>query len=325
MIIQFVIHAILFATIMIPFNQNFLFIPSNVNLITYGPWYSIFMYMVVVFMVLMVFFFVINIKRVGWRDSILLILMQVVPPFCYYFVLQEAPILLSLQAIFLLTSYILIYQGRIWNLSENEKLVVVQKNQLSDMRLRLVQSQVKPHFLYNTLSNIAYYCKKDPNIAHKLTLDFSNYLRANIDSLDSSNLIEFSKELEHTKTYLEIEKIRFEDRVNVEYNIEYDDFKVPSLILQPIVENAVKHGVCKKEEGGTIKIYTKKDADQIIITVEDNGVGFDTSVDISDGRSHVGISSAKNRLEQMCSGHMSIESTINKGTVVRMYIPVETN
>ena len=127
---------------------------------------------------------------------------------------------------------------------------------LREQRLSLMLSQIQPHFLYNTLNTITALCRVNPKLAEETTIKFSGYLRENMYSMGENYTNPFSKELDHTNIYLDIEKLRFGDRVKVEYDIKSDDFNMPTLTLQPIVENAVKHGICSKLEGGTIKIST---------------------------------------------------------------------
>ena len=146
--------------------------------------------------------------------------------------------------------------------------------------------------------------------------EFAGYLRGNIDSLSESEPIPFERELKHVQCYLAIEKKRFGDRVNVQYDIQETDFKIPALTLQPLVENAVKYGLCKKSGGGTVTIRTEKKAGMIYITIEDDGIGFDKERVQNDGKVHVGIANVRERLKSMCSGTLQIESKAGKGTMV---------
>lgn len=194
---------------------------------------------------------------------------------------------------------------------------------LREQRVSLMLSQIQPHFLYNTLNTITALCRANPKLAEETTIKFSGYLRENMYSMGENDTNPFSKELEHTNIYLDIEKLRFGDRVKVEYDIKSDDFNMPTLTLQPIVENAVKHGICKKLEGGTIKISTEKKGRDNIITIEDNGIGFEIDKALNDGRPHVGIHNVKERLKSMVRAEMEIISFIGLGTTVRIIIPGE--
>ena len=194
---------------------------------------------------------------------------------------------------------------------------------LREQRLSLMLSQIQPHFLYNTLNTITALCRVNPKLAEETTIKFSGYLRENMYSMGENDTNPFSKELDHTNIYLDIERLRFGDRVKVEYDIKSDDFNMPTLTLQPIVENAVKHGICSKLEGGTIKISTEKKGRDHIITIEDNGTGFEIDKALNDGRPHVGIHNVKERLKSMVRAEMEIISFIGIGTTVRIIIPGE--
>lgn len=192
-------------------------------------------------------------------------------------------------------------------ISEQNRILVEQQAQI-------MISQIQPHFLYNTLTAIYQLCDVDTKQAQKMIRDFSVYLRANMDGIQSKELIPFEKELEHTKTYLEIELLRFSDILKVEYNIEVTDFKIPALSLQPLVENAVKYGVRSRDEGGTVTISTKRDGDKIYISVHDDGMGFDVNEKKDDGRSHTGIENTRKRLKIMMDADLLIDSQRGVGT-----------
>ncbi len=195
--------------------------------------------------------------------------------------------------------------------------------EISEMNMTLMLSQIQPHFLYNALNTIKYLIKKDPKTAEMAIVKFSNYLRANMDSLTQKEPIAFEKELEHVENYVSIESLRFGERLNVEYDINYKEFSVPPLTVQPIVENAIKHGVNQKAEGGTVKISTYKNEQGAVIIVEDNGVGFDVNKKPTDNRSHVGINNIIIRLKEILNADVSINSVINEGTKIIITIPKE--
>jgi len=209
------------------------------------------------------------------------------------------------------------------NMVRAEELVAEEANQraeLTDMKTKMMLSQIKPHFIYNTLTTIAYFCSEDPKKAEDLTNRFTEYLRNNIDSLSEKKTFSFAKELDAIKNYLEIEKYRFEDRVQVVYDIQAEDFDVPVLSIQPIVENAVKHGICKRKEGGTIWISSKEDETGYIITVKNDGVGFNMEAIKNDGQEHVGLKNVTSRIESM-GGTFLVQSKPNVGTTVTIHFP----
>ena len=192
---------------------------------------------------------------------------------------------------------------------------------LQESQISIMLSQIQPHFLYNTLNSIYQLCETNPMRARALVNSFSEYLRNNLSSLEEPGLIPFATELSQVNTYLDIEKVRFEDTLDIEYDIKCVDFSLPVLTVQPIVENAVKHGTSKKRGGGTLKISTDEDNEAYIITVSDTGCGFDPTKPRDDGKRHVGIENVRQRLSNMCDGTLKIESTVGVGTLATITIP----
>lgn len=188
-----------------------------------------------------------------------------------------------------------------------------QRQQQTEMSVSLMLSQIQPHFLYNALDSIYYLCENDPELAKKAVAEFSQYLRVNLGSVKQKEPIPFEKELQHTETYLKLEKMSMEDKLDYEFRCEVKDFMIPVLTLQPLVENAVKHGISERAEGGRVTIGTKRDGADVVITVEDNGVGFDVSAP-DDGQTHIGIENVRRRLMMQCGGTLSITGTPGEGT-----------
>ena len=201
------------------------------------------------------------------------------------------------------------------------KQIAEMEKELTESRMAIMLSQIQPHFLYNALNTIRYLCVTDPKLAGKTVESFAKYLRANMDSLKQTTPIPFLQELDHLKNYLSIETLRFED-VHIEYDLKSLDFKLPPLTIQPIVENAIKHGVTQKDEGGTVWIKTWSDERRHYIEIKDNGAGFDITAKKQDGRTHIGIANTKERLAAMCGGSMAVESRIDEGTTVSIMLPV---
>lgn len=214
----------------------------------------------------------------------------------------------------LLVVYSTIHKSTVRELKSTE-------DKLEEARLNLMFSQIRPHFMYNSLTAIAQLCTIDPKRAQRATIDFSNYLRGNLDSVNYTQPIPFSQELKHLKTYLSLEILRFDDKLNVEYDIETEEFLVPVLSVQPLVENAVKHGICKKNDIGTVKVSAKETEDAYIVEVKDDGVGFDPNEPLDDGKSHIGVSSVRSRIESMMGGKLEIESEVGVGTRSVLTIP----
>lgn len=204
------------------------------------------------------------------------------------------------------------------------EVIEKQEKNLVEYQTKIALSQMQPHFIYNVLTTISGLCEMENALeARDVVNRFSDYFRVNLDSLGKDKFIPFEKELEHIKTYLWLEKVRFEDSLNVEYEIDHIDFMVPSLAIQPIIENAVKHGIQQKDEPGTVKIITYETPLDNVIVVEDDGVGFNVNEKPNDGRDHVGLSNVKERLKLLCNGVVTIQSEIGKGTVVTIKIPKE--
>lgn len=220
-----------------------------------------------------------------------------------------------LMALFVFMLYVSIDLHKGLMLERQEKEIVEAKTQI-------MLSQMQPHFIYNVLTTISGMCEmQNATQARDVVNSFADYLRINLDSLGKDKTISFEKELEHVKTYLWLEKIRFEDSLNIVYEIDTTDFYVPSLSVQPMVENAVKHGILQKEDPGTVCIRTYETNEDYIIIIEDDGVGFDVNRIQNDSRTHVGIENVCKRLEVICGGSCEIHSEIGKGTVVTMHIP----
>lgn len=213
----------------------------------------------------------------------------------------------------------LVQQGA--ELARKDAQMATINAKLTEKRTQIMLSQIQPHFLYNTLSAISFLCIKDPMKAKEVTDNFADYLRTNLNSLQNDHLVPFTQELEHTRVYLAIEQVRFGEDLSIEYDIQYSDFLVPSLSVQPLVENAVRHGVCGKEDGGKVTIRSQKAGGKILITVTDDGVGFDTNAKPQDGRSHLGLENVKQRLELLCGGALIVDSAPGYGTVVTITLP----
>ena len=202
---------------------------------------------------------------------------------------------------------------------ETEKIVL--NAQLTESRVSTMMSQIRPHFIYNTLGSIEQLCNVDPAQAGELVHNFAKYLRGNFGELDNPKPILMSQEMEHVHHYISIENVRFPD-MTFSFEMNSNDFHIPALTIQPIVENAIKHGLMKLQKGGTIRVVSYETDAYYGVTVEDDGVGFDTDV-LLDERKHVGIRNIRGRLKAMVNGSLEIESTQGVGTKVLITIPKE--
>ena len=202
---------------------------------------------------------------------------------------------------------------------ETEKIVL--NAELTESRISTMMSQIRPHFIYNTLGSIEQLCIIDPPKAGELVHNFAKYLRGNFGELDNPKPILMSQEMEHVRHYISIENVRFPD-MTFSFEMNSDDFHIPALTIQPIVENAIKHGLMKLSKGGTIRVVSYETESHYCVSVEDDGVGFDTDV-LLDERKHVGIRNIRGRLKAMVNGTLEIESRVGIGTTVLIKIPKE--
>ena len=193
--------------------------------------------------------------------------------------------------------------------------------QLAESRISTMMSQIRPHFIYNTLGSIEQLCEVDPPKAGELVHNFAKYLRGNFGELDNPKPILMSQEMEHVHYYISIERVRFPD-MTFSFEMRSEDFSLPALTVQPLVENAIKHGLMKLQKGGTIRVISYETETDHCICVEDDGVGFDTS-ELLDEKKHIGIRNIRDRLKVMVGGTLEIESTQQVGTKVLITIPKE--
>ena len=192
----------------------------------------------------------------------------------------------------------------------------------AEHRIQIMMTQIQPHFIFNTLTAIRALCKKDQKAAVRTIGLFSAYLRQNLESLNQSELIPLSKELEHTRIYTEIEMIRFSN-IRVEYDIRDEEYGIPTLTIQPMVENAIRHGIRSRTEG-IVKVTTFRQGNEHLIVIQDNGTGFEKMPAKNENGKHIGIRNVRERLEKMCGGRMEIDSKPEEGTKITIRIPAST-
>lgn len=236
---------------------------------------------------------------------------------------MSSPFMPVCFTIFIIT-FVVIYFEKISKIFHTALKTAEVEKELEIANTSLMISQIQPHFLYNALNTIKYLIKRDPKAAEKAVISFSRYLRGNMDSITQKSPIPFTDELEHTKNYCDIELLRFGDKLNIIYDTPVTAFSLPALSVQPIVENAIKHGVTKKPEGGTVTVTSSEDDNHYIITVKDDGVGFDVNnpdLTPSDTHAHIGVNNVRERLENMVNAKFTIESQTGVGTCVTIKIP----
>jgi len=195
---------------------------------------------------------------------------------------------------------------------------IAQANEISKQSASIVVLQMRPHFIYNTMMSIYYLCKQNPDKAQQVTLEFTDYLRSNFTAIAGENAIPFTDELKHTQAYLSVEQAQHEDNLFVKFDTPHTMFRVPPLTLQPLVENAVKHGMDPDGNPLNISVTTRQTPSGSEIIVEDDGPGF-SSTDNND--LHIALENIRQRLEMMCKGELEIAPRDGGGTVVKVTIP----
>jgi two-component system, LytTR family, sensor kinase len=203
---------------------------------------------------------------------------------------------------------------------ERERQNMALKAELAQARLQALRMQINPHFLFNTLNTISALIHENPNVADRMIVRLSELLRRTLDRSDTQE-VPLREEIAFLKDYLEIEQTRFGDRLAVDFRIERDaqDLMVPYLVLQPLVENAIRHGIEPHEEPGRIEVTANRNGDVLELKVVDNGDGMNSSAD----REGIGLSNTRSRLSHLYGERASFE-LINRpggGLEARLHIP----
>ena len=193
-----------------------------------------------------------------------------------------------------------------------------QQQKIANQHANVMVLQMRPHFICNTMMGIYYLCDQDPQKAKQVTLDFTTYLRKKFTAIASEDTVPFTAELEHTRAYLAVEQAQFEDSLFVSFDTPHTMFRVPPLTLQPIVENAVKHGLTASSDPIHISVVTRQTDSASEILVEDDGPGFAPA---DDNEPHIALNNIRQRLEWMCKGKLTISPREGGGTSVRVRIP----
>ncbi|MCR5784082.1 MAG: histidine kinase [Eubacterium sp.] len=212
-----------------------------------------------------------------------------------------------------ITMYVLI-------LTDQVNQYMRQQTDIANQQANIMVLQMRPHFIYNTMTSIYYLCDQDPKKAQQVILDFTTYLRKNFNAIASNDMIPFSEELEHVKAYLAVEIAQFEDNLFVDYDINHTQFALPPLTLQPLVENAIKHGLDPDSDPLRILVHTTKTESSSVIVVKDNGPGLDKNEVFS---SNNALTNTQKRLKIMCNGTITLSTPREGGVVARIEIPLE--
>jgi len=217
-----------------------------------------------------------------------------------------------------LSMYSLILSDNIMQAIRQQREIAEQEREIARQRAGIMVLQMRPHFIYNTMTSIYYLCKQDADKAQQVTLDFTTYLRKNFTALAGEELVPFKEELEHTRAYLAVEQAQHEDMLYVDYDTPHIHFSVPPLTLQPLVENAVKHSLDPNGDPLCIYVKTRKKDTGSEIVVENNGLDYQPS---DDNEPHIALSNIRQRLKMMCAGDLTIAPRDGGGTVITVTIP----
>ncbi|MBQ7581119.1 MAG: histidine kinase [Clostridia bacterium] len=291
---------------------NKLYIVTAENEFIRGPWYSLSLIPIFLVMILNVAAVIRRKNKLSKRHYTVM-LIYMIPMTVTLFVHMFIPV--EIFIVFGMALFALIMLGLI--MADNVEQHARQQREIANQRASVMVLQMRPHFIYNTLMSIYSLCNQDPQKARQVTLDFTNYLRKNFSAVASENTVAFSAELEHTRAYLAVEKAQYEDQLVVEYDTPFIQFRLPPLTLQPIVENAVKHGMDLDEDALQILIKTRQTNGGFTLTVKDTGKGFGKC---NNNDPHIALNNIRQRLEMMCGGALSCKSSEN-GTTVTVFVP----
>ena len=203
-------------------------------------------------------------------------------------------------------------------ISEQIEQNLRQQQEIARQQASINVLQMRPHFICNTMMSIYYLIPQDAKKAQQVTLDFTDYLRNNFTAIAKPDTIPFEEELAHTKAFLAVEMVRHEGALFVDYDTPHTQFRVPPLTLQPIVENAVKHGMDPDSGPLHIRVQTRAIDSGSEVIVEDDGPGFDPAV--ADDP-HTTLANIRQRLAMMCGGQLTITSREGGGTAVKVMVP----
>lgn len=204
--------------------------------------------------------------------------------------------------------------------SRVEEDLVRARADAAESRVRLLSGQIHPHFIFNSLNAIKALVSEDPDLAERTIQDFSDYLRSHLDVMSSSRLVPFEQELDHVRHYVSLEMADPVCPLQVTYDLQVEEFSVPPLTVQPLVENAIRHGILTREEGGTVQVMTRERDDVFVVTISDDGRGISSATERQDQQSRVGIENVRERLERQCRGTLEVCSG-SQGTVATMTLP----
>jgi len=261
--------------------------------------------------------------RVGFWIILSVLLSLLLSAVCFVALIRRWKKLKAVQRImflacFLTSAWIKIVLVELYLMASLIRRYQEQKEETVRQRTQVAILQMRPHFIYNSLMSIYYLCAQDPQRAQQVILDFSRYLQGSFTAIARESTIPFSEELEHTRAYLAVEQARFQGQLFVAFDTPITFFRIPPLTLQPIVENAVKHGVDPDLEPLHVSVTTENMDKGVRIIVEDTGPGYAPSIE---DVPHFALDNIRERLKTMCGGSLEIEPREEGGTTVTVIIP----
>ena len=285
-----------------------------------GPWYPL-MLLPAIVIALLNLEAVIRRRKMLSRKVYLSFLIALLPITVTVLVqlFMDVILLLSIcTVLFVLSMYGFILSDQVERDLRRQQEIAEQQREIAQQRASIMVLQMRPHFIYNTMTSIYCLCSQDPEKAQRVVMDFTTYLRKNFTAVASDTPVPFTSELDHTRAYLAVEQAQYAKSLIVEYDTPHTFFRVPPLTLQPIVENAIKHGRDPNADPLRISIRTRHTDSGTEVMVEDNGPGFDPS---DESKPHTTLNNIRQRLEMMCGGSMTIQPREGGGTVVKVTIP----
>ena len=279
-----------------------------------GPYYPVLLVMPAVIMILNIVLIYIKRDNLSAGQKTAYTLFTLLPLICIF--LQMFMSDLPVTAIGTAFSSLFMF---IFIINRHTDSTIRQANENAEQKASILALQMRPHFIYNTLTSIYYLIEQDPEKAQSTIIDFTNYLRKNFNAIASGEPVAFEYELEHARTYLAVELVRFPDKITVDYDIPFTKFRLPPLTLEPLVENAVKHGMDpESDEPLYIAIRTQNDGYRIRLTVENSGEEFGA---VSNDEPHIALDNIRQRLDSMCRGTLNLFPREGGGTIVTIDIP----
>ncbi|MBR1855127.1 MAG: histidine kinase [Lachnospiraceae bacterium] len=309
---------------------TFIYYVTEDNIYRRGTWYPVLLIPTVLLMLLNLSAMVRRRSQLSGKQRVAFSVYLLLPLVCMIIQMFSYGLLLIVIGTSVASVFLFVFI-----LSDQTEQYVRTHEELALQRASVSVLQMRPHFIYNTMSSIYYLCSQDPEKAQQVILDFNTYLRKNFTAIAKGGTIPFTEELEHTRAYLDVEQVRFEGNLFVEFDTPHTNFRLPPLTLQPIVENSVKYGCDPELEPLYISVYTRETEHGIEIVVEDSGPGFekwrmtampDTSPSQQNSHTaanepHIALGNIRGRLETMCRGSLTIEPRETGGTKVVIRVP----